>query len=164
MPEATPQSASRAFELQAGCASSVGDVVLAKAFLKCVVVGDLAECDTVLRSCPAGHAKELTNLVNEDDASVLMIAIQKEYPNIVRLLLQFGADAAFTAGGMSALQAAVTTKRPFVVRTVTEAYLQQEFIQKAMFLSMGELSKLFPQRNQRLEARSVLYHIYADSA
>ena len=76
----------------------------------------------------------------------LIVAIKHEYPNIVRLLIESGAKTtveqrSLKRGVETALQAAFRSKRPYIIRMLTESYLRTEFLGKGTFLSTRELEQ-----------------------
>eukprot|EP00966_Prymnesium_polylepis_P279489 6456774-Prymnesium_polylepis.1 len=63
------------------------------AFVRAVKVGALGECRRLLeRCCSAQERRALVNSTDKD-LPMLIVAIRREFPNVVKLLLHHGADA-----------------------------------------------------------------------
>ena len=65
-------------------------------FAAAIARGDAVACKSAIAACPAAHREALVNTSATDDdgfrTSVLMLAVEREFPNIVAMLLRNGAS------------------------------------------------------------------------
>lgn len=131
-------------------------------FCELVRKGKTAQVKDALEGQPnLAHARDKGGI------PVLMIAVEDERPIMTRLLVQHGAIPTVKCQipgreTHTPLAASLRQSRPFITKLLVERYLQIEFFDKNMFLSLRQLVDNFPLPWEKRILRRALVEIYAD--